>query len=70
MKFLRLLLPAAALLGLVLVTGTSSFATKEIGKKEKKPCTTFQVKGDLKKLNDVGQYYKEKKTLEGAPAVK
>ena len=68
MKFFRLLLPAAALLGLILVTGSPSFATKEMGKKEKKPCTTCHVKGDMKKLNDVGKYYKEKKTLEGAPA--
>ena len=67
MKYFRLMLPAAALLGLVFVTGTPSFATKEIQAKEKKPCTTCHVKGDMKKLNDVGKYYKEKKTLEGAP---
>ena len=70
MKFLRLLLPAAALLGLMFVTGSPSFANKEMGKKEKKPCTTCHVKGDMKKLNDVGQYYKEKKTLDGAPVPK
>ena len=70
MKYFRLLLPAAALFGLILVTGTSSFATKEIQKKEKKPCTTCHVKGDMKKLNDVGKYYKEKKTLDGAPEAK
>lgn len=70
MKFLRLLLPAAALLGLILVTGSPSFATKEMGKKEKKPCVTCHVKGDMKKLNDVGKYYKDKKSLEGAPEAK
>jgi len=70
MKLFRLLLPASALLGLIFVTGSPSFATKEMSKKEKKPCTTCHVKGDLKKLNDVGKYYKEKKTLDGAPVVK
>jgi hypothetical protein len=70
MKLFRLMLPAAALLGLIFVTGAPSFATKEIGTKEKKPCTTCHVKGDMKKLNDVGKFYKEKKTLEGAPVPK
>ena len=70
MRYLRLILPAATLIAAFLATSGISFATKEIGKKEGKPCTTCHVKGDMKKLNDVGNYYKEKKTLEGAPTEK
>jgi hypothetical protein len=68
MKALRLVLPVATLLAAFLATSGVSFATKEIGKKEKKPCTTCHTKG--KELNDVGKYYKDKKTLEGAPEKK
>ncbi|MBI5086688.1 MAG: hypothetical protein HZB13_19095 [Acidobacteria bacterium] len=69
MKAIRLLLPVAALL---VAFVTTSFATIEIGKKEKKGCPTCHEKGKATKedplLNAVGKYYKEKKTLEGAPA--
>jgi hypothetical protein len=68
MKTLRLLLPVATLLAAFIATSGVSFATKEIQAKEKKPCTTCHVKG--KELNDVGKFYKEKKTLEGAPIPK
>ena len=68
MKAFRFLLPVAALLTVFFATSAISFATKEIQAKEKKPCTTCHVKG--KELNEVGKYYKEKKTLEGAPAPK
>ena len=68
MKALRLLLPAATLLAAFVATSGVTFASKEIQKKEKKPCTTCHTKG--KELNDVGKYYKEKKTLEGAPVPK
>lgn len=70
MKKFRLLLPVATLIAAFLVSSGISFATKEIGKKEKKPCVTCHVKGDAKKLNKTGEYYKEKKTLDGAPAEK
>lgn len=70
MKRLRLLLPLGALIVAFLATTGISFATKEIQKKEKKPCTTCHPKGDSKKLTKTGEYYKEKKTLEGAPAEK
>lgn len=70
MKKFRLLIPAFTLLAALLATSGISFATKEIGKKEGKPCTTCHVKAGKKDLNDVGNYYKEKKTLEGAPAPK
>ncbi len=70
MKKLRLILPAATLAVAFFATSGISFATKEMAKKEKKPCTTCHVKGDMKKLNDTGKYYHEKKSLEGAPAEK
>ncbi len=68
MKGLRLLLPVATLLAAFFTASGVSFATKEIGKKEKKACTVCHTKG--KELNDVGKYYKDKKTLEGAPQKK
>lgn len=66
MKSFRLLLPAAALIAGLLTSGSFVFANQTIQKKEKKPCTTCHSKG--KELNEVGKYYKEKKTLDGAPA--
>lgn len=72
MKALRLLLPAGAVLATFLAA--NAFATGEMAKKEKKPCTTCHEKGKATKenplLNDVGKYYRQKKTLEGAPAPK
>ncbi len=72
MKAARLLLPVVGILATFLAT--SVFGTTEMGKKEKKPCTTCHEKGKATKenplLNEVGKYYKEKKTLEGAPAPK
>lgn len=70
MKAFRLLIPVLTLAAAFLATSGVSFATKEMSKKEKKPCTTCHPKGNLKELNDVGKYYKEKGTLEGAPATK
>jgi cytochrome c551/c552 len=55
------------LVGALLATSGLSFATKELAAKEKKGCPTCHVKAGQKDLNDVGKYYKEKKTLEGAP---
>ena len=51
---------AAALLACVPVG-----ATPAIGKKEGKDCTTCHVAKGKKDLNATGQFYKEKKTLEG-----
>ena len=71
MKSLRLLLPAATLLAVLLSTSTLSFGTPAIQKKESKPCATCHEKGKATKeaplLNATGKFYKEKKTLEGAP---
>jgi len=72
MKALRLILPVATLLAAFLATSGISFATKEMGTKEKKPCFTCHEKGKAPTkenplLNAVGKHYKEKKTLDGAP---
>jgi hypothetical protein len=70
MKIFRFV-PALAVLSLgVLVSVNLSFATQEISKKEKKACTTCHIANGKKDLNDTGKFYKEKKTLEGAPAKK
>ncbi len=66
-KLIRLALPAAVFAAVVMMTGGSAYATKELSKKEKKPCTTCHPKVGSKDLNDVGKYYKEKQTLVGAP---
>ncbi len=70
MKALRLFIPVLTLLAAFLATSGISYATKEMSKKEKKPCVTCHPKGNMKELNDVGKHYKEKGTLEGAPAKK
>lgn len=66
-KVVRLVFPAAAFAAVLMLAGGAAYATKEMQKKEKKPCTTCHAKAGSKDLNDVGKYYKEKKTLEGAP---
>ncbi len=69
MKALRLLLPLATLLAMLV--STSAYATVAMSKKEKKACTVCHEKGKATKeaplLNAAGKYYQEKKTLEGAP---
>jgi len=70
MKKSRLLLPVATLIAAFFATSAISYATKEIGQKEKKSCVTCHVKAGDKALNKTGEYYKAKKTLEGAPAPK
>lgn len=67
MKLFRLVMPAAAFAAALMLAGGAAYANKEMAKKEKKPCTTCHVKAGSKDLNDVGKYYKEKKTIEGAP---
>lgn len=72
MKAIRLILPAATLVAAFFATSGLSFATKEMAKTEKKPCFTCHEKGKAPTkanplLNEVGKYYKEKKTLDGAP---
>jgi hypothetical protein len=67
MKLFRLAMPVAAFAAVLMLSGGAAFATMEFSKKEKKPCLTCHVKVGAKDLNDVGKYYKEKKTLVGAP---
>ena len=69
-RVIRLVLPAAALLVAFFASNGLVFATKDMAKKEKKSCTTCHEKGTPSKqnLNNVGKFYKEKKTLDGAPA--
>jgi len=70
MKALRLAIPILTLMAAFLASSGISYATKEMSKKEKKACTHCHPKGNMKELNDVGKYYKEKGSLEGAPATK
>ena len=44
---------------------SASMATKDTAKKEGKACITCHVKSGEKELNELGQYYKEHKTLKG-----
>ena len=70
MKLAKFAVPALILYtGVILISGVS-FGKAEYTKKEKKPCTTCHVAANSKELNDTGKFYKEKKTLEGAPAAK
>ena len=75
MKTLRMLLGGGAMIVAFVAASSLSFATSDMAKKEKKPCITCHEskmpKGEEgKKLNAVGKFYKEKKTLDGAPAPK
>lgn len=68
MRLAKFAVPALILYtGVILMTGVS-FGKAEYTKKEKKPCLTCHVSATSKDLNETGKYYKEKKTLEGAPA--
>jgi hypothetical protein len=71
---LRNALPLLGLAATLLLNSGTAFATTEMSKKEKKGCPVCH---DMKKgkatketpnLNKTGEYYKEKKTLEGAPS--
>ena len=66
----RYIAPFAILFAGLVMTSSLSFAKKEYTAKEKKPCTTCHTAAASKELNEVGKYYKEKKTLEGAPTAK
>ena len=74
MRKVRLILGVALMGVAFLATNSITFATPEMTKKEKKPCGTCHVKAMPKKgddaLNDVGKYYKDKKSLDGAPLPK
>lgn len=71
-RTIRLVLPVATLLVAFFATYGIGLATKEMAKTEKKACVTCHEKGAPTKanLNEVGKYYKAKKTLDGAPEAK
>ncbi len=72
MSRLKIVLPAAILMGGFLLCTTASFGTIEYQKQTKKPCAYCHVqnppkKGDpkAKEMTDAGKYFNEKKTLDG-----
>ena len=68
---LKTILPAAIVLGGILICTTASYGTVEYAKGTKKTCTFCHEKtvsdkdAMTKNLTDAGKYYKEKKTLDG-----
>ena len=65
MRFLKLVLPCAALAALI-APAFRLDAKPEYSKTEKKPCTACHVSNKSKELNDTGKYYKEHKKLPAA----
>jgi hypothetical protein len=67
MSHLKVILPAAILLGGFLVCSTASFGKQEYSKATKKPCAYCHVdfKGKPKELTEAGKYYAEHKSLDG-----
>jgi hypothetical protein len=65
MRTLRIVLPASIALAGLLLPAMMVQAKPEYSKKEKKSCTFCHVAAGKKELNDAGNYYKEKHTLEG-----
>jgi len=64
---LKIILPAAIVLGGFLVCSTSSYGTTEYVKQTKKACHYCHVdpKAKPKALTNAGKYYAEHKNLEG-----
>ena len=68
---LKVVLPAAIMLGGFLLCTTPSYGTAEYAKNTKKSCTFCHEKVSADKdamkanLTDAGKYYKDKKTLDG-----
>ena len=67
MKTLQVIAPVFVLVAGLMINSAPTQAKPEYSKKEKTPCTTCHVKNGVKDLNDAGKFYKEKKTLQGAP---
>ena len=72
MSKIKLLLPAAILLGGFIVCTTASYGTMEYTKQTKKACSYCHVQASPKKddpkagdLKDAGKYFKEHKSLDG-----
>jgi hypothetical protein len=68
---LKMILPAAILLGGILVCTTASYGTQDYQKKTGQKCVYCHEKmvGDKETMNKnltaAGKYYKEKKTMDG-----
>ncbi len=71
MSHLKLIVPAAILLGGFLVCSTASYGKPEYTKATKKTCTYCHAKVSSdkdvmnKNLTDAGKYYQEHKSLDG-----
>jgi len=72
MSQLKLIIPAAIVLGGILACSTASFGKAEYTKATKKSCTTCHKTNEPTKkdvmnanLTDAGKFYKEHKTLDG-----
>jgi len=65
MRTLRLVLPASIALAGLLLPAVMVQAKPEYTKKEKKACVFCHTGPAKKELNDAGNFYKEKHTLEG-----
>ncbi|MBZ5617146.1 MAG: hypothetical protein LAQ69_00235 [Acidobacteriia bacterium] len=72
MSHLKVILPAAIVLGGILVCTTASYGTADIAKKTTQKCvychTDVKNAKDLKTLTDAGKYYHEHKSLDGYKA--
>ena len=68
---LKTILPAAVVVGGILICTTASYGTAEYAKTTKKSCTFCHVKVTSDKeamkgnLTDAGKYFKDKKSLDG-----
>ncbi len=67
---MRYFVPVAVLFAGFLAVTTPSHAKPEFTKKEKKSCAHCHTTAKGPELSDVGKFYKEHKTLEGAPKPK
>ncbi len=63
----KLLLAAAICLAAVVAFMPRAAGTPEIAEEEKRSCVTCHTALGKAELNEAGEYYKEKRTLEGYP---
>ena len=56
-KHLKFAMPAAILVGSLLLSSPFSFAKPDYMKKEKKPCTYCHIAPSKRELNEVGKCY-------------